>query len=59
MWGVPLGDVLASMHVAKISITAGRLGADMPWIHRRAGDAGHLLRRQPDGCCQAWKRASV
>src|SRR5271157_361024 len=38
MWGVPLADVLASMHVAKDFDYSRALGADMPWIHRQAGD---------------------
>jgi hypothetical protein len=38
MWGVPLADFLASMHVAKDFDYSRTLGADMPWIHRRAGD---------------------
>jgi hypothetical protein len=39
MWGVPLADVLASMHVAKDFESSRALDADMPWIHRQAGDA--------------------
>jgi len=38
MWGVPLADVLASMHVAKDFESSRALDGDMPWIHRRAGD---------------------
>jgi len=38
MWGVPLADVLASLHVPKDFDYSRALGADMPWIHRQAGD---------------------
>jgi hypothetical protein len=38
MWGVPLADVLASMRVARDFDYSRALGADMPWIHRQAGD---------------------
>ncbi len=38
VWGIPPTEVLASMGVEKDFEYARSLDADMPWIHRRAGD---------------------
>jgi hypothetical protein len=39
IWGLPLADVLASVHTPKDVEFSGGLDSDLPWIHRRAGDA--------------------
>jgi len=38
LWGVPLAGVLASLGVARDFECSRGLDADVPWIHRRAGD---------------------
>jgi len=45
-----LADVLASMQVPRDFDYSGRLGADMPWIHRRAGDTDiYFVANRTDG----------
>ena len=39
VWGLPLADVLASLQLPKDFESSRALDADLPWIHRRAGDA--------------------
>jgi hypothetical protein len=38
-WGLPLEDVFALIRLPKDFEYSGPLDADLPWIHRRAGDA--------------------
>ncbi len=39
VWGLPLADVLASLQLPKDFESSRPLDADLPWIHRRVGDA--------------------
>jgi len=39
VWGLPLAEVLKSLRVPKDFECSRVLDADVPWIHRRAGDA--------------------
>jgi hypothetical protein len=39
IWGLPLGDVLASAGIHKDAEFAGPLDSSVVWIHRRRGDA--------------------